>query len=101
MLNARSAHVAILVILHFGLSGILFQALCKKPDWQGMPDSWSRLDGQYDLPGFFLVFLCSGMLVYGLGALSHQAGWVRWNTGQLNQRARQLGARLADPSQEP
>ena len=100
MTQARSAHVAILVAFHFGLSGILFQAICKKPDWSGIPDRWSQLDDQYDLPSFFLVFLCSGMIVYGLGALSHQAGWLRWSNGSWNQRARQLAAKLADPSQE-
>lgn len=91
--EAPRAHILTVAFVHLGLASFTTVALSALSPHPPI-DEWVFLGA------FLWVYASLAPLVFGVAALTHQAGWLRWTSGDLNQRTRQLGAKLADPSQE-
>ena len=90
--EAPQAHVLALASIHVGLAAVFTLFL-----WAlAAPGAGMELI----LMLFLIVYCAFAPLIIGAAALTHQAGWLRWTSGDLNRHTRQLGAKLADPSQE-
>lgn len=104
--------VGFLVAIHFGLSGLCLQLLCRSVEEVPNSGGGTRFEASYNLESFLIYFVSLALLVYSLGGVTHHLGWLRWSSGDLHRRLRELGSwlrsrfrwlgrKLADPSQEP
>ena len=89
---APQAHILTACLIHLGLAGFSTIAL-------GLLSPHPPMGLGNLVVAFMFVYVSLAPLVLGVCALVHQAGWLRWTSGDRTGSTRRVEAEPAAPSQ--